>query len=217
MACRGKLLVELQQNATLQAATAWRKPQAARVHALSCMSLALFSTPAGLKRLSNTETMTGRSCSEEAHLFCCALQETLGLPLDKLEVVPVAEAIKPLPVPALPPYNGYGSLEDSEQSCKNLVGRGLDLRLRGFSQMAACWLLLCTRLPHCLGAVGRADPPCCLIAWVCPATMCHTPVTCLPYGRQTAVVICWPKASFGGSCASHSAQPPVREDAQLGG
>lgn len=48
-------------------------------------------------------------------------QETLGLPLDKLEVVPVAEAIKPLPVPALPPYNGYGSLEDSEQSCKNLV------------------------------------------------------------------------------------------------
>ena len=144
--------------------------------------------------------MTDRCCSEEAHLFCCALQETLGLPLDKLEVVPVAEAIKPLPVPALPPYNGYGSLEDSEQSCKNLVGRGLDLRLRGFSQMVACWLLLSTRLPHCLGdAVGQADPPCCLIAWACPARMCRTPVGMSAIWQADCCCDLLAKASYGGS------------------
>ena len=33
----------------------------------------------------------------------------------------MGEGIKPIPVPALPPYNGFGSFEDSEQSCKNLV------------------------------------------------------------------------------------------------
>lgn len=89
----------------------------------------------------------------------------------------MAEAIKPLPVPALPPYNGYGSLEDSEQSCKNLVGRGGNLLNRDFSQMAAgCLLLFIKRLLILGGAVGRADHLCCLIAWLCPATVCHTPV-----------------------------------------
>ena len=38
-----------------------------------------------------------------------------------MEAIPVAEGIQPIPVPALPPYNGFGSFEDSEQSCKNLV------------------------------------------------------------------------------------------------
>jgi hypothetical protein len=38
-----------------------------------------------------------------------------------MEPIPVGEGIRPIPVPALPPYNGFGSFEDSEQSCKNLV------------------------------------------------------------------------------------------------
>ena len=38
-----------------------------------------------------------------------------------MEPIPVAEGIRPIPVPALPPYNGFGSFADSEQSCKNLV------------------------------------------------------------------------------------------------
>ena len=49
------------------------------------------------------------------------LQETLGAP-GAMEPIPVGEGIRPIPVPALPPYNGFGSFEDSEQSCKNLVG-----------------------------------------------------------------------------------------------
>ncbi|KAL0036647.1 hypothetical protein WJX79_003886 [Trebouxia sp. C0005] len=40
---------------------------------------------------------------------------------DAMEPIPVGEGIRPIPVPALPPYNGFGSFEDSEQSCKNLV------------------------------------------------------------------------------------------------
>ncbi len=48
------------------------------------------------------------------------MQETLGA-ADAMEPIPVAEGIRPIPVPALPPYNGFGSFEDSEQSCKNLV------------------------------------------------------------------------------------------------
>ena len=104
------------------------------------------------------------------------------MPLAKLEVVPVAEAIKPLPVPALPPYNGYGSLEDSEQSCKNLVGMGLfcatwTVQDGGALASAGCQL---AELLIIGGAVGHADPPCCLIAWVCPATMCYTPVGMSP-------------------------------------
>ena len=47
------------------------------------------------------------------------LQENMGA--GYMEAIPVAEGIQPIPVPALPPYNGFGSFEDSEQSCKNLV------------------------------------------------------------------------------------------------
>ena len=46
-------------------------------------------------------------------------QENMGA--GYMEAIPVAEGIQPIPVPALPPYNGFGSFEDSEQSCKNLV------------------------------------------------------------------------------------------------
>lgn len=42
-----------------------------------------------------------------------------------MEPIPVAEGIRAIPVPALPPYNGFGSFEDSEQSCKNLVSTAL--------------------------------------------------------------------------------------------
>ena len=108
----------------------------------------------------------------------CAAQETLGLPLAKLEVIPVAEAIKPLPVPALPPYNGYGSLEDSEQSCKNLVGRGV-FCVRGTVQEGGALAPAAYQAASQFvlgGARGRPDPPCCVIAWVCPGTMCHPPV-----------------------------------------
>ena len=47
-----------------------------------------------------------------------------------MEPLPVAEGIRPIPVPALPPYNGFGSFEDSEQSCKNLVSRHRSLKLK---------------------------------------------------------------------------------------
>ena len=49
-----------------------------------------------------------------------SLQENVGA-TDAMEPIPVGEGIRPIPVPALPPYNGFGSFEDSEQSCKNLV------------------------------------------------------------------------------------------------
>ena len=57
------------------------------------------------------------SCKLSRVLTC--LQENVGA--DSMETIPVAEGIRPTPVPALPPYNGFGSFEDSEQSCKNLV------------------------------------------------------------------------------------------------
>ncbi|WIA37576.1 hypothetical protein OEZ86_014482 [Tetradesmus obliquus] len=45
----------------------------------------------------------------------------LGYPSEALEPLQVAEAIPPLPRPALPPYNGYGTLDDSKQNCVALV------------------------------------------------------------------------------------------------
>ncbi|KAF6256559.1 hypothetical protein COO60DRAFT_1627135 [Scenedesmus sp. NREL 46B-D3] len=45
----------------------------------------------------------------------------LGYPSEVLEPLHVAEAIPPLPRPALPPYNGYGTLDDSKQNCVALV------------------------------------------------------------------------------------------------
>jgi hypothetical protein len=49
------------------------------------------------------------------------LQGELGYPAEALEPLQVAEAIPPLPRPALPPYNGYGTLDDSKQNCVALV------------------------------------------------------------------------------------------------
>lgn len=49
------------------------------------------------------------------------MQTELGYPAEALEPVQVAEAIPPLPRPALPPYNGYGTLDDSRQNCVALV------------------------------------------------------------------------------------------------
>lgn len=49
------------------------------------------------------------------------LQSELGYPAEALEPLPVAEPVPPLPRPALPPYNGYGALEDSLQNCVALV------------------------------------------------------------------------------------------------
>eukprot|EP00879_Flechtneria_rotunda_P003529 GHRR01003761.1.p1 GENE.GHRR01003761.1~~GHRR01003761.1.p1 ORF type:complete len:637 (+),score=222.63 GHRR01003761.1:163-2073(+) len=48
-------------------------------------------------------------------------QSELGYPPEALEPLTVAEAIPPLPRPALPPYNGYGTLDDSKQNCVALV------------------------------------------------------------------------------------------------
>jgi hypothetical protein len=55
-----------------------------------------------------------------AALLSC-LQSELGYPAEALEPLQVAEAISPLPRPALPPYNGYGTLDDSKQNCVALV------------------------------------------------------------------------------------------------
>eukprot|EP00775_Hariotina_reticulata_P011400 gene11400-11548_t len=48
-------------------------------------------------------------------------QSELGYPAEMLEAMQVAEAIPPMPRPALPPYNGYGTLDDSRQNCVALV------------------------------------------------------------------------------------------------
>lgn len=49
------------------------------------------------------------------------MQAELGFPAEALESLTVAEAIPPMPSPALPPYNGYGTLDDSKQNCIALV------------------------------------------------------------------------------------------------
>jgi hypothetical protein len=49
------------------------------------------------------------------------VQTELGFPLEALEPLEVAEPIPPMPAPALPPYNGYGTLDDSKQNCIALV------------------------------------------------------------------------------------------------
>jgi hypothetical protein len=41
--------------------------------------------------------------------------------MEALEPLDVAEPIPPMPAPALPPYNGYGTLDDSKQNCIALV------------------------------------------------------------------------------------------------
>lgn len=49
------------------------------------------------------------------------MQSELGFPAEALEALNIGEAIPPLPSPALPPYNGYGTLDDSKQNCIALV------------------------------------------------------------------------------------------------
>ncbi len=99
-----------------------------------------------------------------------SLQENVGT-TDAMEPIPVGEGIRPIPVPALPPYNGFGSFEDSEQSCKNLVSPApllpvalacLSLHL---SRIAGLQLSLPACLPACLSV--------CL--FVCPSirTLCQ--------------------------------------------
>lgn len=44
-----------------------------------------------------------------------------GFTDEMLEALDVREPVEPLPRPALPPYNGYGTLEDSKQNCVALV------------------------------------------------------------------------------------------------
>jgi hypothetical protein len=51
----------------------------------------------------------------------CGLQSELGFPSEALEPLNVGESVPPLPSPALPPYNGYGTLDDSKQNCIALV------------------------------------------------------------------------------------------------
>lgn len=51
----------------------------------------------------------------------CSAQSELGFPAEALEPLNIGEAIPPLPSPALPPYNGYGTLDDSKQNCIALV------------------------------------------------------------------------------------------------
>jgi hypothetical protein len=50
-----------------------------------------------------------------------ALQDQLGYSPDLLEKVDITEPIVPLPKAAMPPYNGYGTLDDSKQNCIALV------------------------------------------------------------------------------------------------
>lgn len=57
----------------------------------------------------------------QLHASRPSLQHELGYPAEALEPVEVAEGIPPLPRPALPPYNGYGTLDDSKQNCIALV------------------------------------------------------------------------------------------------
>lgn len=47
--------------------------------------------------------------------------DNLGLREEDLSAVEVKEPMTSLPRPALPPYNGYGTLEDSVQNCLSLV------------------------------------------------------------------------------------------------
>lgn len=65
----------------------------------------------------------GRSCSSSlyADALACLLQAELGFPAEALEGLEVAEPIPPMPAAALPPYNGYGTLDDSKQNCIALV------------------------------------------------------------------------------------------------
>ena len=48
-------------------------------------------------------------------------QEHQGYGPEELAPVDISEPRRPLPVPSLPPWNGYGTPEDSRQNCERLV------------------------------------------------------------------------------------------------
>ena len=48
-------------------------------------------------------------------------QDNLGYTSEELKQVDIKEPVKPLPKPALAPYNGYGAREDSLQNCLSLI------------------------------------------------------------------------------------------------
>lgn len=63
-------------------------------------------------------------CNRQESLYqlsLCLLQTNLGYPDEMLEKIDVTEPIVPLPRPAVPPFNGYGTLDDSKQNCVALV------------------------------------------------------------------------------------------------
>lgn len=76
---------------------------------LRCLTAACVHTPAHACSLPPTR----------AHAR--TRQYELGCPAEALEPLGVAEAIPPPLRPALPPYNGFGTLEDSKQNCVALV------------------------------------------------------------------------------------------------
>lgn len=49
------------------------------------------------------------------------LQDNAGFSREQLAPIDVSEPKKQLPVASMPPWNGFGSLEDSAQSCLHLI------------------------------------------------------------------------------------------------
>ncbi len=70
-------------------------------------------------------------------------QESQGCSVAELAAMNVAERI-PAPAPReLPPYNGFGSLEDSAQSCRSLI-----------PQVRQAYCLCCVVLHYLLDAAA---------------------------------------------------------------
>jgi len=76
-------------------------------------------------RVGSTLTVFGR----DFHIYACDdftrsyYKETMGLDDLALAPIDITEEVKPLPKNALPPYNGFGSLEDSKQNCIMLIAK----------------------------------------------------------------------------------------------
>ena len=69
---------------------------------------------AAVAKLPLARQATSPSCS-------IVSQEHLGASPEELAPIDVSQPAAPLPVPALPPYNGFGSHEDSLQNVKRLI------------------------------------------------------------------------------------------------
>ncbi len=52
---------------------------------------------------------------------CLEVQDTAGFTREQLGPIDVSEPAKQLPVASMPAWNGFGSLEDSAQSCLHLI------------------------------------------------------------------------------------------------